>query len=326
VINIINTNKFKYFIKNTLKTISRFLNLFFFIAAILLISYLVVFKIHLISPFFQQLNFQFLLFSLITILIGQLIAGYVWHLIHNKFGRKINFKQNFHIFIFSMLGAILPGSIWGIANRITQYKKNKETEITIILSSSIESILISFGSLIIFSLTFSFVNDDLFLGNSFIWIILVFLFVILSTNPNIINKLTKFIARKQKYAPQEDNLEYSYKDLFFWLSLESIVSLLGSLGICFLLTAFLNINFSYYPLIIAAWTLTNALGNFLVWVPGTLLIRDGFFLLVLTTLVSNNEALVFTIIQRIWLSLIIVGNVIIIFIYEKLHKKFRTID
>lgn len=308
-------------IKSVIVLFSEYLNLLIFFAAIIVITYLFINKKEFILPVIQNIRIKYLFLSFSSILIGLIIAAYVWHSIKNNFGIKISLKENFNIYISSMLGTVLPGSLWGVANRLSEYRKLDESQTTILISSAFEAIIISFGSLLIFSLSLLFVKIDPFLNLSIAWIILFIIFAIVLINPKVITKTTNFIIKKQKYGSKSITTKYTYSDLLVWIVLESIVSFLGALGVFFLLNAIYFIDFSMLPLIVSAWTVTNAISSFLIWVPGTLFLRDGFFLLVLSTLVSPSEALVFTVIQRIWLSLIIVGNVVILFIYKKFFTK-----
>lgn len=312
-------------LKSIVFIFSDYLNFLIFITAIAIITYLFINERELIIPVIQNLRVTYLFLSFISILIGLLIAAYTWHSIKNKFGIKISFKENLDIYISSMLGTVLPGSLWGVANRLSQYRKLNESQAIIIFSSAFEAIVISFGSLIVFSISSIFVKIGPFVNQSMFWLILIIIIGIVLMNPDLMKKITSFIIKKQKHTSQLKINNYSLNSLFFWIFLESIVSFLGALGVCFLIMAIFPIDPSELPLIMSTWTLTNAVSSFLIWFPGTLFLRDGFFLLVLTTLVSNSEALVFTLVQRIWLSLIIVGNVVILFIYKKFHKKNKKI-
>lgn len=307
-INIL--KKFFLFIKNNL-------NIIMLLLAILIVAYTIFFEFNSILLISKNIKFIFLFYSFTSIFSGILLAAYAWHKIQNKFGKKFTFKLNLYIYIYSMLGTILPGSIFGIVNRVAQYSKLDERNLSTIFCSGFEAIIISFGSLFVFSLSLIFVDINPYIDKIYLSIFLFVFFILVATNPKIINKISTFILKRQKQTVLL-NTNYSFRDIVFWLAIESIVAFLAGLGIFLLLNAFFTVSIEVFPLIISAVALTNAISSFLVWVPGTLFLRDGFFLVVLTSLLSNSEALFFTVIQRVWLSLIILFNVFLLFFFNKI--------
>ena len=203
-------NIFKKIFSFTLKN----LNIIMFLLAILIVVYTIFFELNSILLISKNIKFIFLFYSFTSIFFGILLAAFAWHKIQNKFGKKFTFKLNLYIYIYSMLGTILPGSIFGIVNRVAQYSKLGESKLLTIFCSGFEAIIISFGSLFVFSLSLIFVDINPYINNIYLSILLFIFFILAATNPKIINKISTFILKKQKQTVLL-NTNYSFRDLVF---------------------------------------------------------------------------------------------------------------
>lgn len=293
--------KIKILFRNTIK----YSNLIFFISSSILLIYFGAKNFNMIEPYIAQVRIKFLLLSFTIIIIGEIGAGLIWHRIVKKVCNNSDLIFDIKTYLYSLLGTILPGSIWNIVNKLSNYKKRGVPESEILVCSLTEAIFISLGSFIAFVIFFSIINTNLLNIPKIIFIVILLIAIIL-VQPKYLERFFKKFSRKEPDYILKFVHIWDYKTIIFLSITEGIITILGATGIFLLITSFFKISISYYSVFVAVYALTNVFGNILFFLPGTLILRDGLFFSILTFFLSNQEGLVFTILQRIWLIFIII--------------------
>ena len=309
-----------------LKTVVKFWNLIFFLLALLFLLAFGLSNSDVLYEFSKNLNPLYLLLSFLSIFSGQIIASIIWHMILQKMNIKSDLLFDIKSYIYSLLGSLIPGNVWSIASKISNYSNAKINENLIVTGSIVEAILISCGSFIIF-LFANFLGKIKIISFSITSYFLLLILIILLINPITIN----FIIRKTIFRKKLNQLtlvpKFKIFELAYLTLLESVVTFLGCLGIILLIKSYFSLPENLMLSIIAAVAISNVFGNLLFWLPGTLVLRDGFYLAILTMFLTNYESLTFTIIQRVWLSLIIILSAFINWVvFDKIfHNQQQSI-
>jgi len=308
-------------IKTLFRSLIKYSNFVLFISGSVILIYYGVQNHKTLIPYFEQINYFFLFLSFIVITIGEFGAGMIWHVIVKKVSNKTDLLFDIKTYLYSLLGTILPGSIWNIANKLSNYKKHGVHEIDILICSLTEAIFISLGSYIVFVIFNSLIIID-FLNIPKIFFIVILLIAIIFIHPKFLKRFFKILFRKKPGLVLKFVEIWDFKTIVFMSLTEGIITILGASGIFVLITSFFNISISYYAIFVAVYAFTNVFGNILFFLPGTLILRDGLYFSILSFFLSYQQGLVFTILQRIWLIIIIIITSILTWlIFERLIKR-----
>ncbi|MSP12511.1 MAG: hypothetical protein EXR62_06085 [Chloroflexi bacterium] len=226
--------------------------------------------------------------------IGILLAVLSFRLVLLGFGEYLNYRAGLKIFFLSNLGGLLPGSIWALGSRVFLSERQGITRKAASAGMVLDFFLLGFAAFYNYLVAGFFVGLDNGLWD-IRWLAAGFILGLVALYPPVFQRFIGWAVRRQGQVRPEVQLP----EILTWLILDVVVIFLGGLGLYFMSVAIADVNISHLGVAIQAWSGSIVVANFLFWMPGTLVVREGITLLILSRIVPAPIALIIVLAWRI---------------------------
>lgn len=254
------------------------------------------------AEFKWQVNFTWLLLSLIPLLTAFLTGALGWSVILRLIGIQVPLTTVVRIWLISQLGKYLPGgTVWYTASRIVL-----SAEVGITASQTVKGILLETVFLIVggatfflLSLTVGWQRNSLSLALSATSVVLVSLVLLW---PPVFAFVTRNVYRVV-------GLEYEAallkpRDLFLIAAYYTGQWVLLGCAFLFLVNALYPLSVSQAPAVAGAFAISCVIGYLVIFVPGGIGVREASLMTILTGLMPFPAAMAVAVISRPWYSIL----------------------
>lgn len=265
-------------------------------------------------------NLIYLLSSFIIAYAGTLLGAIpIWRQILDKNGVHQTIQKDIRIYCYSTLGSVLPGRIWTVASRVTLYQQLDGSGLNVTAASLLENVIVGIAAFILYVMI-TIIQPDISLWAAQPWIgyIIVSGSLIL-IHPRIFQHILSFLLKMVRPGKTLPVGSYQIGDLLRWLFFEAIVTLLGGISIFMLLGSILPVSMQLLIPIIAAWAAGVSVGTLFFWLPGSMVLRDGAMVIILSPFISPASAILFVVMMRIWIivSVLLLAGLVWLFLGRK---------
>jgi len=275
----------------------------FFILSAVAVFFYKQFEVNVgsIAEYKLNLNYYYVLYSLILIVLSTFLETYAWFICINKFSgkNKVSFLESFSIVNTSALFKYIPGRIWSYAAQVLWCKrrnipKTRTVYINILVFIG-ATFVCSFFGIIYFLFTFKNYFTMLF-SALIVFFVANVSFVLWNTS--ILNWLIKRINKYFKREIQYINIQRS-----LFLLVELIYALnwvvIGFSGYILAIGLGFDISLPKIIAITASMSVAWLIGFISAMTPGGLGIREGVMYVMLNNIVPVHVALILPVASRI---------------------------
>jgi len=250
-------------------------------------------------------NSLYFLIAFIFFIYTLLAHVLTWHILINSLGGKIRFRNSIYIYFISGLLRYLPGNYWYIFSR-SAMGLNLGIDMSKNISGTSLEILLNLLMGISLSLVGVLWGIELEI-KQLSWILVFFivcsilLILLLVIGKKKINS-SNSIALSKAVIFFHDICKL--KNLPFWkvcflLFLFLSIWIAQGFSLFFVLSAFIPLNFSFYPLVMFSYVISWVIGFINPITPNGLGIREALLMITLTPTISTSVALGASIIMRL---------------------------
>jgi hypothetical protein len=279
----------------------RGMALFTAIAAGIFYVVLAYFAVRNWDPFALR-TIQFDARGIIVALLSQ-FAGYlwnmrIWQMIFDQLGQRLRFLLHLKVYAYSGLAVKIPGFFWGITARVVLYRHHGIPVLTVCTVSLIEIVFFAIASSILTLLVMIIQpRSEQFIPLPVIAFICVILLV--GTHPRFL----RYIARNIQYNALAESITYlSWRNILLIILAYIITLIFGSLSLFAIICSVVGYNPALFLTAMYAWTLSVLWSALLSWLPFDFGLRQGPFLLVLSTVFSPPVVVVLMVVWRVWFN------------------------
>jgi glycosyltransferase 2 family protein len=261
-------------------------------------------------------------FSLGTLLfiLSYFVQAGAWYLITLKVGIALPLRETTATWFYSQLGKYLPGKVWLFIGRFYLYesKGRGRQEISLSLYFETVTLLMAAGLISLTALAPVGIHWIDPRGGWFPILLVALSLFFLILHPRILEKIINPILSLLGKNPL--CLSISYRDILGILLVNFLAWCLGGLGFYFFIDSIFPVASGTVLFLSGALALSSTLGLVAVFAPGGLGIREGVLVYLLSHIMPGAVAVVLSILTRLWMTLIEVGLVGMIYIWDR----FRT--
>ncbi|MEK7535892.1 MAG: lysylphosphatidylglycerol synthase domain-containing protein [Patescibacteria group bacterium] len=233
-----------------------------------------------------DLNVSYLVLSVFAYSLVLILLSLVWRKVIGTIDgeHKISKIVAAKIYMLSEFGKYMPGKVWTILGRIYLGNQSGISKKTLLVASSIDALLSPIATVLIGVLAlFISLSISLDQGNSSLYILSVIVLIAgaLLLHPRIMYPCFNFVLRKVGRAEIEKGSQLSYKQIARLFFFYTLIALGG--GLCFVLfvASLSPTTISSLPALIAAFSLSRALGIAAPFAPSGLGVREGVMSVIL---------------------------------------------
>lgn len=257
------------------------------------------------------------LFSMLFYFVYKLTLASLWHYITKINGCAISYDNAVTGYLYSILGKYIPGKVFMLAARLTYYKEECAPLSRVTVCFFIENVCTLLGAVMLFIVSLLFFPNELLSDYQWITILLIAAFFI-AIHPRVINLILKPIGRLLK-KPLEIPMKYSQmiKVVLLFIANWLIV------GVGFyILTKSICPSVELNQLLFCAgvWGVSAIMGILAVFAPSGLGVREGIITAGLMLIMPQNEAVVISVLSRLWQTIPELVLVLAAFVYSCIKK------
>lgn len=261
------------------------------------------------------------LFSMLFYFAYKLTIASLWHYITKINGCAISYDSAVTGYLYSILGKYIPGKVFMLAARLAYYKEEGAPLSKVTVCFFIENICTLLGAAMLFIVSLLFFPNELLSDYQWITILLIAAFFA-AIHPRVINLVLKPIGKLAK-KPLEIPMKYSQMIRVVLLFIANW--LIVGVGF-YILTRSICPAVELNQLLFCAgvWGVSAIIGILAVFAPSGLGVREGIITAGLMLIMPQNEAVVISVLSRLWQTIPELVLVLAAFVYSRIKKKRKT--
>lgn len=258
------------------------------------------------------------LFSMLFYFVYKLTLASLWHYITKINGCAISYDNAVTGYLYSILGKYIPGKVFMLAARLTYYKEEGAPLSRVTVCFFIENICTLLGAAMLFIVSLLFFPNELLSDYQWITILLIAAFFV-AIHPRVINLVLKPIGRLLK-KPLEIPMRYSQMIRVVLMFIANW--LIVGVGF-YILTKSICPAVELNQLLFCAgiWGVSAIIGILAVFAPSGLGVREGIITAGLMLIMPQNEAVVISVLSRLWQTIPELVLVLAAFVYSRIKKR-----
>ncbi len=279
-----------------------------------------------VKEFPFTLKWHALILASLIFSFSYFIQIWVWYVITLKLGIALPFAETLTSWLYSQLGKYLPGKVWLLLGRFYFYesKGKSRREISIALYFEIATTLLGAGLLLGVSLLFIREIQLDFLKGSFVWIGLFLILGLFSLHPRILEKGFNWILFRFEKEPMI--FPMAYPDVLWILFLCILTWAVEGIGFSLFVNAVFPVAGHQILFLTGALACSTMAGLLAIFAPSGLGVREGTLVYLLSLMMPGAAAVIISILTRLWMTLIEIGLIGVIYLFNKVHKGLERKD
>lgn len=275
------------------------------------------------SATLANVNLGIFLFSMLFYFIYKVTLASLWHYITKINDCSIGYGKSITAYLYSILGKYIPGKVFMLAARLTYYKEENAPLSKVTVCFFIENICTLLGAAMLFIISLFFFPNELLEQYKWLTVILIIVFFVF-IHPKVINLVLKPIGRlfkKQLEIPM--NYLQMLKAVLLFIANWLII------GVGFYILAksiypALELELSQLLFCAGIWGVSAIIGILAVFAPSGLGVREGIIIAGLMLIMPENEAVVISVVSRLWQTipeLVLVAGAFVFSQFKKVREK-----
>lgn len=244
-----------------------------------------------------RFDYGFLALSLVAHGVGTLLAIRVWQSVLAQLGHRSPLRANLRIYCSSNLLKRAPMVMAHLAGRAVLYQRRGASPAVTLSASAIEMVVspVSGAASYLLLLPFSPAQSS----GSTLAVLGVCAIGVALLHPAGLNRVLRIVGRRTG-AAELQTIRVEPGRVVAWVAWHVAVVLLGGLVLFFLFRTVYPLPASALVVAVQAWGLAVAVGGVFFFVPGTLGVREGAVVVLLSALAPLPVAAAVALLFRLW--------------------------
>lgn len=271
----------------------------------------------LIKVMSQEFSVNWIYFSIAMFIYFAYFVGLasLWHYVTTLNKSSIPYPEAMTCYAYSILGKYIPGEIFMLIARFRAYERRGIRARKVTVNFYIENLGTLLGAAFLFIGSLFFFKNDLL--NDYKWVlIVVFVLLIVCTNPKIINLFLRLLER---IIPGKDlQISITYKDMAKMVGLFICNWILVGCGFYLLVCSVYPIPIGQFLYVAGVFGLAVMVGMVTFFAPSGLGVREGIITLGLTVIMPKEEAVIIALLARVWATFAELLFILIIYLIRRI--------
>lgn len=273
------------------------------------------------SSTLANVNIGVFVFSMLFYFIYKLTLASLWHYITKINGCSIKYEKAVTGYLYSILGKYIPGKVFMLAARLAYYKEEEAPLSKVTVCFFIENVCTLLGAAMLFIVSLFFFPNELLENYKWTTFLLIAAFFIV-IHPRIINLILKLVGkllRKKLEIPMKYSQMIKVVLLFIanWLIIGTGFYILAK-SIC------PTLELSQLLFCAGIWGVSAIIGILAIFAPSGLGVREGIIVAGLMLIMPQNEAVVISVVSRLWQTVPELLLVLGAFVYSRIKNMNKT--
>lgn len=265
----------------------------------------------------MNVNIGVFIVSMLFYFVYKITLASLFHYITVINDCSIRYDKAICAYLFSILGKYIPGKVFMLAARLTYYKEEDAPISKVTVCFFIENVCTLLGAAMLFIVSLFFFPNELLENYKWITILLIVAFFV-CIHPKIINWVLKLIGKIFK-----KNLEIPMK---YSQMLKVVLMFIGNWLIVGM--GFFILTKSIYPAVewsqmlycAGIYGVSAIMGILAIFAPSGLGVREGIILAGLMLIMPESDAMVVSVVSRLWQTIAELILVAIAFVFTRVMK------
>lgn len=255
--------------------------------------------------------------SMLFYFVYKFTLASLWHYITKLNGCSIKYEKAVTSYLYSILGKYIPGKVFMLAARLTYYKEEDAPLSKVTVCFFIENICTLLGAAMLFIVSLLFFPNELLENYKWATLALIVLFFV-CIHPKIINFFLGIIGKLFK---KDLKIPMKYSQMLKVVLLFIGNWLIVGVGF-FILTKSIYPAVEYSQLLFCAgiWGISAIMGILAIFAPSGLGVREGIIVAGLCLIMPQGDAMVVSVVSRLWQTIPELLLVVLAFIYSRIRK------
>jgi uncharacterized membrane protein YbhN (UPF0104 family) len=264
-----------------------------------------------------------LILSTLIFAFSYFIQIWAWYFITLKLRIALSPSETLKSWFYSQLGKYLPGKIWILLGRIYYYESRGKSKKSTSVALYFEMVTVIIAGGIIFLAAFVLFQETrpFYSGSQALWLVPLFILAFTSVHPQILQKAinwTLILFRREPIS-----LSISYWDVLRILFICIVAWLVGGIGFYIFVASVYPVTAHFILFLTGALAISSTLGLIAVFAPSGLGVREGVLVYLLSFMMATPVAVIISVLTRLWMTLIEMGLIGVIYLFDKLQKPQR---
>lgn len=265
----------------------------------------------------MNVNIGIFIVSMLFYFVYKITLASLWHYITKINGCSIKYEKAVTSYLYSILGKYIPGKVFMLAARLTYYKEEEAPLSKVTVCFFIENVCTLLGAAMLFIVSLFFFPNELLENYKWLTLLLIAAFFV-CIHPKIINFVLRLIGKIFK-----KNLEIPMK---YSQMLKVVLLFIGNWLIVgfgfFILTKSIYPAAEWSQMLYCAgiWGVSAIMGILAIFAPSGLGVREGIIVAGLMLIMPQSDAMVISVVSRLWQTIPELLLVIIAFVYSRIRR------
>lgn len=264
-----------------------------------------------------NVNIGIFILSMLFYFAYKITLATLWHYITKINGCSIKYEKAVTSYLYSILGKYIPGKVFMLAARLTYYKEEDAPLAKVTVCFFIENICTLLGAAMLFIVSLFFFPNELLENYKWLTLLLIVAFFV-CIHPKIINFFLRLLGKLFK-----KNLEIPMK---YSQMIKVVLLFIGNWLIVgfgfFILTKSIYPDVEWSQLLYCAgiWGVSAIMGILAIFAPSGLGVREGIIVAGLMLIMPQSDAMVISVVSRLWQTIPELLLVAMAFVYSRIRK------
>lgn len=265
----------------------------------------------------MNVNIGIFIVSMLFYFVYKITLASLWHYITKINGCSIKYEKAVTSYLYSILGKYIPGKVFMLAARLTYYKEEEAPLSKVTVCFFIENVCTLLGAAMLFIVSLFFFPNELLENYKWLTLLLIAAFFV-CIHPKIINFVLRLIGKIFK-----KNLEIPMK---YSQMLKVVLLFIGNWLIVgfgfFILTKSIYPAAEWSQMLYCAgiWGVSAIMGILAIFAPSGLGVREGIIVAGLMLIMPQSDAMVISVVSRLWQTIPELLLVVMAFVYSHIRK------
>lgn len=265
----------------------------------------------------MNVNIGIFIVSMLFYFVYKITLASLWHYITKINGCSIKYEKAVTSYLYSILGKYIPGKVFMLAARLTYYKEEDAPLSKVTVCFFIENVCTLLGAAMLFIVSLFFFPNELLENYKWLTLLLIVAFFV-CIHPKIINFVLRLIGKIFKKS-LEIPMKYSQM-------LKVVLLFIGNWLIVgfgfFILTKSIYPAVEWSQLLYCAgiWGVSAIMGILAIFAPSGLGVREGIIVAGLMLIMPQSDAMVISVVSRLWQTIPELLLVVMAFVYSRIRK------
>lgn len=270
-----------------------------------------------------NVNIGIFVLSMLFYFAYKITLASLWHYITKINNCSIKYEKAVTSYLYSILGKYIPGKVFMLAARLTYYKEEDAPLSKVTVCFFIENVCTLLGAAMLFIVSLFFFPNELLENYKWLTLLLIAAFFV-CIHPKIINFVLRLIGKIFK-----KNLEIPMK---YSQMLKVVLLFIGNWLIVgfgfFILTKSIYPAAEWSQMLYCAgiWGVSAIMGILAIFAPSGLGVREGIIVAGLMLIMPQSDAMVISVVSRLWQTIPELLLVALAFIYSRIRKLKKKDD